>query len=49
MADLISKKGSETKFIGPEPYFGLSYRPIRQAVEELIDERNCDPFLDNDV
>ena len=25
MADIL---GSETKFIGPEIYFGLSYRPV---------------------
>ena len=29
MADLLTKKGSETKFIGSELYFGLSYRTDR--------------------
>ena len=30
----MAKTGSESKFIGSEPYFDLSYRPVRQAVEE---------------
>ena len=36
MADLLIRKESETKFIGPEHYFGLSYRPVRQTAEEWI-------------
>ena len=29
MADSLAKTGSETKFIGPKPYFGLSYKSVR--------------------
>ena len=35
MTDLLVKMRSETKFIGSEYCFGLSYRPIIQDVEDV--------------
>ena len=31
MVDLLATKESQTKLIGPEPYFSLSYKPVRQV------------------
>jgi hypothetical protein len=42
----LANKGSETHFIGPEPFFGYSIMKYKTDLNELIEQRKKDHFND---
>ena len=44
LADQLANKGSETYFIGPEPFFGFNSSKHKRALNEWINERKCGHF-----
>jgi ribonuclease HI len=44
--DQLANKGSETNFIGPEPFFGYSSMKYKSDLNEWIEQRKKDHFSD---
>jgi RNase H len=45
-ADQLANKGSETHFIGPEPFFGYSSMKYKTDLNEWIEQRKMEHFSD---
>jgi hypothetical protein len=45
-AHQLPNKGSETHFIGPEPFFGYSIMKYKTDLNDWIEQRKKDHFID---